>query len=323
MARYVVRRLLQMASLLFAISIVAFLLMHLAPGDPTAFFLDPIKAGVMSPEEVARLRARFGLDRPLAVQYARWLGDVLAGNWGYSILSKKPVIAEIAERLPNTILLGGAAFLLALVVAIPAGVISAARQYSVFDYAVTGLALAGISVPAFWLGLMLMQLFANELGWLPAVGMHDVRQDLHGLAAAGDVGRHLVLPAVVLAVGFMASWTRYLRSSILEVFAEDYIRTARAKGLRERLVIVRHALKNSLIPMITVLGVSLPTLLGGAFVIETVFGWPGMGRLGVGAILNRDYPVIMGVTMVSAVMVVLGNFLADVAYVWADPRIRL
>lgn len=322
MLRYVARRLIQMIPLLFVISLLSFLIMHLAPGDPTVFFIDPAKQGTLSPQEVARMKAQFGLDQPVYVQYLRWLGNVLQGNWGFSILSKKSVLGEIGSRLPNTLLLGGAALLLSLVVSIPAGILSATRKYTLFDYSVTGLAFFGVSIPAFWLGLMLMQVFANQLRWLPAVGMHNVREQLQGWANARDVFLHMIMPTVVLAVNSMASWTRFQRSSLLEVIGQDYIRTARAKGLRERAVILRHAVRNALIPMITLLGMSLPNLVGGAFVTETVFGWPGMGRLGVGAIISRDYPIIMGVTMMSALLVILGNFLADIAYACVDPRIH-
>jgi len=187
---------------------------------------------------------------------------------------------------------------------------------------VTTMAFFGVSVPSFWFALVLMQVFANQLGWFPAVGMHSVREQLYGWDAIRDVIRHLVLPAVVLAMPSMASWTRYMRSSLLEVIGEEYVRTARAKGLRERTVVLRHVLKNALIPLITLLGLSLPVVVGGAFIIETVFGWPGMGRLGINAIMARDYPLIMGVTMMSSVLVISGNLLADTAYAWVDPRIR-
>ena len=322
MGRYLLKRLVLTIPLLFVISVVSFLLMHLAPGDPTAFLIDPTKPGSNTPEALARVRAQMGLDAPLHVQYLRWLGNVLQGNWGYSLISKKPVLAEIGARLPNTLLLGGVALLLALLVAIPAGIISAVRKYTLFDYLVTGLTFVGVSLPAFWFGLLLMQVFANQLHWLPAVGMRNVREELVGLDAAVDVLKHLAMPALVLSLGSMASWTRYQRSCLLEVIGQDFIRTARGKGLRERNVILVHALRASLIPMITLLGMSLPNLVGGAFIIETVFAWPGMGRLGVGAIIARDYPVVMGVTMVSALVVVLGNLIADLAYAWADPRIR-
>jgi peptide/nickel transport system permease protein len=220
------------------------------------------------------------------------------------------------------VLLGGVSMLVGLLVAIPIGMVSASRQYSGFDYVVTGAVFFGISVPSFWLALVLMQIFANQLGWLPAVGMHSVRETYLGWAAVVDVGRHLILPAAVLALPWVASWTRYMRSSLLEVIGQEYIRTARAKGLTGRSVVFRHALKNALIPMITLIGLSLPAVVEGAFIIETVFGWPGMGRLGVNAVLARDYPLIMGVTMVSSVVIILGNLMADIAYGWADPRIR-
>ncbi len=322
MTRYIIRRLIQMIPLLFVISVLSFLVMHLAPGDATAFYLDPSKAGGDIAAEMARLRQQLGLDDPLYLQYAKWLGNTVRGNWGYSLVSHKSVQGEIGERLPNTLLLGSAALLMALVVSVPVGILSAIKKYTIFDYTITFLAFIGISVPSFWFALLLMQVFANQLHVLPAVGMHSVREQLTGLDAAIDVLRHLILPATVLSMQSMASWTRYQRSSLLEVVGMDYIRTARAKGLRERSVIVGHALKNSLIPMITLLGMSLPHLVGGAFITETVFGWPGMGRLGVGAIINRDYPVVMGVTMISSLVVVMGNFLADLAYAWADPRIR-
>lgn len=322
MGRYILRRLVLTIPLLFVISILSFLVMHLAPGDPTAFFADPNKPESSSPAEIARLREQLGLDDPLHVQYAKWLLNTVQGNWGYSLINKKSVAGEMRERLPNTLLLGGFALALALLVSIPVGIISAIKKYTLFDYAVTGLTFIGVSMPSFWFALLLMQLFTNQLDWLPAVGMRTLREELTGGAAVLDVARHLILPGVVLSMGSMASWTRYQRSSLLEVIGQDYMRTARAKGLREQTVILRHALKNSLIPMITLLGMSLPHLVSGAFIIETVFAWPGMGRLGIGAIMARDYPVVMAVTMVASLVVVMGNFLADLAYAWADPRIR-
>ncbi|NOZ27350.1 MAG: ABC transporter permease [Chloroflexi bacterium] len=322
MGRYLIRRLVQMIPLLFAISILSFLIMHLAPGDPTAMYMDPTKGAGNNPETLQRLRRQLGLDQPLYVQYWKWLTNTLRGNWGYSFINRQPVLDNIMARLPNTLLLGGVAMTIALLAAIPIGILSASRQYSLFDYTVTGIAFFGISVPPFWLALVLMQVFANHLGWLPAVGMRSVREQLSGWPAVVDVIKHLIMPATVLAMPSLAGWMRYMRSSLLEVIGAEYIRTARAKGLKERAVILRHALKNALIPMITLLGLSLPVLVGGAFIIETVFGWPGMGRLGVNAILARDYPLIMGVTMMSSVLVILGNLLADIVYAWADPRIR-
>lgn len=321
MAQYVVRRLIQMIPVLLAISILSFLIMHLSPGDPTAMYADPTKPISGSVEAHQRLRRQLGLDQPLYVQYGKWLINTLSGNWGYSFTNRQPVLDNIMARLPNTALLAGVAMTVAFLVSIPIGVLSALKQYSGFDYVVTTVAFFGISVPSFWFALVLMQVFAHQLGWLPVVGMHSVREQYTGWAAVIDVTKHLLMPATILSLHSVANWTRYVRSSLLEVVGEEYIRTARAKGLKERTVILRHALRNSLIPMITLLGLSLSSVVGGAFITETVFGWPGMGRLGVNAILARDYPLIMGVTMMSSVLVMLGNLLADIAYAWADPRI--
>jgi peptide/nickel transport system permease protein len=323
MTKYLLRRLIQMIPLLLAISILSFLLMHLAPGDPTAMYIDPTKSTAGSFEAQALLRKQLGLDEPVHIQYAKWLANTLQGNWGYSLVNRQTVWSNIMSRLPNTALLGGVSMVLALVFSIPIGIISAIKQYSLFDYLATALAFVGISVPTFWLGLMFMHIFGYRLMWLPVVGMRSVYHQYTGWPAVWDVGRHLILPATVLAMYSMASWTRYTRSSILETVGMDYIRTARSKGLREAAVVLRHVLRNALIPVITLLGLSLPNLVGGAFVTEMVFGWPGMGRLGINAIMGRDYPLIMGVTMVSSLMVVAGNLLADVAYAWADPRISL
>jgi peptide/nickel transport system permease protein len=321
MTRYIIRRLVQMIPLLLAISILSFLVMHLAPGDPTAMYTDPTKPFANSPEQLELVRHQLGLDQPLHVQYLKWLGNTVQGNWGYSFINRQPVLQNIQDRLPNTVLLAGVSMLVALLLSLPIGILSALRKYSILDYIVTIAAFFGISVPSFWFALILMHLFSYRLGWLPTVGMHSVREQYEGWAAVKDIGLHLVLPAAVLSMNSLASWTRYMRSSLLEVVSEDYIRTARSKGLRERTVIWRHALRNSLIPMITLLGLTIPTVVGGSFITETIFGWPGMGRLGVNAIMQRDYPLIMGVTMMSSVLVVLGNLAADIAYAWADPRI--
>jgi len=321
MSRYLVRRFIQMIPLLLVISILSFLVMHLAPGDPTAMYADPLKPISSDPEALELLRHQLGLDEPVYVQYWKWLLNTIQGDWGYSFINRQPVIDNIGDRLPNTILLAGVAIGTALILSIPIGILSAIKQYSIFDYLVTTSAFFGISIPSFWLALLLMHIFSYKLEWLPTVGMHSLREQYTGLAAAKDVFLHLILPGTVLSMHSLASWTRYMRSSLLEVIAEDYIRTARAKGLREKTIIMRHAIKNSLIPMITLLGLSVPTIVGGSFITETVFGWPGMGRLGVNAIFQRDYPLIMGVTMMSSLLVVIGNLIADVAYAWVDPRI--
>lgn len=321
MSQYLLRRILVSLLVLFTVSAGSFVLMHLAPGDPVYVYVNPEKRN-MSPESLDALRHQLGLDRPILVQYLFWLRNTLEGNWGYSVKSRAPVLREIASRLPNTLLLSFASLILAVVVAIPIGTLSAVKQYSIVDYLSTIGAFVGISVPSFWFALILIWLLSVKLGWLPSTGMRTLTVELTGGAAMLDVIRHLVLPVVVLSLAQMSEWTRYVRTALLEVLGQDYIRTARAKGVPESMVTVKHALRNALIPVITIAGLSLPALVNGAYVVETIFGWPGMGRLGVNAIMARDYPVIMGVTMMSCVVVIAGNLLADLAYVVADPRIH-
>lgn len=321
MRRFLVRRILQMIPLLIGISFLSFLIMQLAPGDPTVVYIDPNKPPP-SQEDLARLRTELGMDDPLPIQYAHWLRNAVQGDLGFSLSGRRPVTDEIGERLPNTLLLGLASLVLTIVVSIPVGIASAVYRYTVFDYVITLISFIGLSVPGFVVALFLIQFFAVEQRWLPSTGMRDVREDYEGWDAIRDVARHLILPALALSAASIARWARYQRSSLLEVLNQDYIRTARAKGARERRVLQVHALRNALLPMITLGGLSIPQLVSGAFIIEYVFGWPGMGRLAVNAALRRDYPIIMGVTMVSAIFIIIGNFLADLAYHWADPRIR-
>lgn len=321
MTRFIVRRLLQMIPLLIGISILVFLLIRLAPGDPTMVYIDPNKPPP-SAADLERLREQLGLNDPLPIQYLHWMENLLQGDLGFSLSGRRPVLTEISERLPNTLLLGFAALLITAVVSIPIGILSAVARYSFLDYLVTLLSFLGLSIPGFVIALFLIQVFAVQLGWLPTTGMRNVREDYEGWRATVDVLEHLILPTIALSLASVARWARYQRSSLLDVLSQDYIRTARAKGLRERIVLGQHALRNALLPMITLVGLSIPMLVSGAFIIEYVFGWPGMGRLAVNAALRRDYPVIMGVTMISAIFIVLGNFLADIAYHWVDPRIR-
>jgi len=321
MIRYLIRRILQAIPILFIISFIAFAIVQLAPGDPTVIYMNPEKK-VLTAEEVAALRIRLGLDRPLYIQYVSWLSNTLQGDWGYSLATKRPVLTEISTRLPHTLLLSGVALLLALMISIPAGSISALKKYTFIDYAATFGAFVGLSIPSFWFALVVVQLFGKTLGWLPTVGMHTLGANLTGWTSIVDVAKHLILPALVLSLVQMAQWTRYQRSSLVEVLNQDYIRTARSKGLSEKTVLLRHAFKNALIPLVTIAGLTLPNLINGSFVVETIFGWPGMGRLGISAIEKRDYPVIMGVTMLSSLMVIMGNLLADLTYAFIDPRIR-
>jgi peptide/nickel transport system permease protein len=311
--RYLVRRVLQTVVLLLVVSLVVFALVTQAPGGP-GILLDRN----MGPAEIAQMRAILGLDQPLHVQYLRWLGQVLRGNLGVSYQAGVPVLEIIGQMLPNTLLLSAAALLLSLVVAIPAGVVSAARPGSTTDHAVTLLALFGISVPTFWYGLMLIVLFAVVLGWLPPGGM----QTIGAPPSVGDLARHLLLPAVVLGTANMALFARYTRSSTMAELGQDYVRTARAKGLPERAVLYRHALRNALLTIVTVVGLQLPRLVAGAAITETVFAWPGMGSLAVRAAFERDYPMIMGITLVISAAVAASSLLVDLLYGWIDPRIR-
>ncbi len=315
MARYALRRVLQAAPLLLGITLGIFLLIRLVPGGPlSAYEGNPD----VTPQDLARLRQQLGLDAPLPVQYVRWLGRLGRGDLGWSLVTHRPVTTMIAERLGNTAYLMGLALALTFAIALPAGIISARRQYSWFDHAVTTLSFAGFSMPTFWSGLLAILVFSVWLRWLPAGGMYTVGEAF----SLADRLRHLVLPLGILILFSAARYTRYLRSSMLEVLGQDYIATARAKGLGERVVIHKHALKNATIPVVTIVALDLPQLFSGALITETMFSWPGMGRLFWEATLRLDYPVLMAVMTVSAVLVVLFNLAADLAYGFLDPRIR-
>jgi peptide/nickel transport system permease protein len=315
MTTYVVRKLLQVVPLLFGVSLLTFLIIHTAPGDPVSYIMAP----GMSGEEAEQMRRNLGLDQPVCVQYVLWLGAILRGDLGISFLNNRPVLDLVWERIPATLLLSGAALLYALILCIPIGIISAVRQYSLFDNLSTLFVFLGYSLPGFWLGLMLLYLFSVQLKWLPAGGMTNVDNP----GGLDDVLKHLILPAVVLGTFVLANLVRFLRSSLLEVLHEDYVRTARAKGVAERRVLTGHALRNALIPVVTVLGVQIPVLLSGALITETIFSWPGIGRLAVRSAFERDYPMIMGLTLMVSALVVLSNLITDVAYGYLDPRIRL
>ena len=313
MLRYTIRRLLGAIPLVIGISLLSFIFMQLAPGGPDAMFA---RSGRMSEEQLQAIRHNMGLDQPVPIQYLRWLGNLLTGGLGTSYVQNRPVTAIILERLPNTIILVVAGLAIALVLSLVFGIVAAVRQYSWFDHLVSVLTFFGLAMPVFWFGLMLQLLFGVRLGLLPTAGMHAT-----GTEGFLDLVRHLVLPAAALAIGTIAGWSRYVRSSMLEVIHADYIRTARAKGLRERVVVIRHALRNALIPFVTVIGIDIPLYFVGAVVIETVFAWPGMGRLFYDSLGARDYPVQMGILVLSSVLIVLGNLIADLAYAYLDPRI--
>jgi peptide/nickel transport system permease protein len=321
MLAYVLRRLLSSALLIVALLTLLFFLLRVLPGDPVQLYTSP----ELDPGLEAQIRHRFGLDAPLPVQYLRWMqAFLLRGDFGVSFVSQKPVSELLRGAVPNTLLLAGLALVLRLVLGVALGILSAVRRGRLLDRVLTVGALVLHSIPSFWLGLMLILIFAMRLRWLPAGLMHGLdAQSLPFLARLRDGALHLVLPLAVLVLGGVAGTARYMRASLIEVLSQDYVRTARAKGLRESRVVLAHALRNALLPIVTLVGLSLPALLGGALVVETIFSWPGMGRLTVNAITSRDYPVILATTFLSAVLVVLGNLLSDLGYSWLDPRIRL
>jgi peptide/nickel transport system permease protein len=325
MAAFVARRILGAIPLLLGVATLIFLVLNLAPGDPTAYYVSP---GV-APEVIEQIRRNFGLDQPLHVRYVRWLGNFVTGDFGYSFGQGRPVGDVIRDALPNTLILAGASLVLVFLVGIAAGVVQSVRQHSWVDRTLSVISLFFYSMPSFWLGLMLVLVFAlkaYQWGWpiaLPATGITSVDYDFLGpWAKVKDRVAHMVLPVATLTLVLAAGIARYTRGQMLEVIRQDYIRTARAKGLPERTVILKHALRNSLIPVITLLGLYLPLLFSGAVFVEVIFAWPGMGRVIVDAIFQRDYPLVMATSFIFAVMVVLGSLVADVLYAVADPRIR-
>jgi peptide/nickel transport system permease protein len=316
MISYIFRRLAGAVPLLLFISVVTYAMMALAPGGPAAI-LGP--RGALSPAVMARINALYGLDKPWFVQYFYWLKQlVLHGSLGASYVDQRPVVEKVLERLPVTMEMVGLALLLTLIIAIPIGIYAGARRGSLFDNATSAVGFAFYGMPVFWLSIVLIDLFAVQLRWVPSSGLSSLGREDDPF----DRLWHLVLPVVAIALVSFVSWMRYQRSSIIEAMSSAYIRTARSKGLTERDVLVRHALRNALLPIITLLGLSLPTLVGGAYFVEYVFSIPGVGYLTFTSIFARDYPTLMAITMLTAVLIVLGNLLADVAYAVADPRIR-
>jgi peptide/nickel transport system permease protein len=303
MKSYMLRRLWQAVLVLFGVSFVVFMILHLT-GDPAALLLPPDATA----EDVARFRRAMGFDDPWIIQYLRFLKGAVQGNFGESLRHGEPAMHLVVERLPATFQLAGAGLLLALCLAIPAGIISAVKRNTVIDYFSTVVALLGQAMPTFWLGIMLILVFSVRLNWLPSSGRGDLQ--------------HLVLPAITLGLFTTARITRLTRSGMLEVLGQDYIRTARAKGVSEQPVVWKHALKNASIPIVTIIGIELGTLLGGSVITETIFAWPGVGRLSVQAIFNRDYPVVQAAVFILASTFVIVNFMVDLAYTWLDPRIR-
>jgi peptide/nickel transport system permease protein len=308
MLTYVLRRIVLMVFILLGVSVITFSMMHLVPGNPAEMIALARYGEHLTPETIALVRVELGLDQPVFVQYFNWLTDALQGNLGYSFRTNRPVLDEILTTLPATIQLAIAGMLVALVIAIPVGVISATRRYTPLDNISMLGALLGVSMPNFWLGLLLIMFFSVHLGWLPVFGRGGIE--------------HLILPAITLGTGMAAITTRLIRSSMLEVLNQDYIRTARAKGLKEKVVIYKHALKNALIPVVTIVGLQFAFLLEGAVVVEVIFAWPGIGRLLVDSIFARDFMLIQGCVLYIAALFVVVNLLVDISYAYLDPRIR-
>jgi peptide/nickel transport system permease protein len=323
MAAFALRRLIGAIPLLLFISVTVFALLQAAPGGPTGAYM---RRGNIKAEDLARLEQELGLNDPVPVQYGKWLGRVLHGDLGMTVTSKRPVASEIFDRLPNTLTLMGVAWLVTLLIAIPVGILSAVRQYSKFDHLVTSITFVGQSIPIFWFGLILLLVFyvwlENPLTGEPLLPAGGV-QTMGAPFSIGDRIVHLILPVTMLAAGWVAWYSRFLRASMLETIHQDYVRTARAKGLSERLVILRHGFRNAAIPLVTLMALDVPFLFTGALFTEVIFAWPGMGRLFYDAAERRDYGLLMAIIMITSALIILANILADMLYAWLDPRIRL
>jgi len=321
--RYLIKRVLFMVPLLLGITVICFFVMHLAPGKPTDLQTQ------MNPKASAEMKERlmklYELDKPVHLQYWSWLKKLVRGDLGTSFSSDhRPVADKILERLPITITINVLSLLIIIALAVPIGVLSAVHQDSLFDKVTAVIVFIGFAVPTFWLALLLMIFFGIHLGWLPISGLRSLNYEyLSAWGQLTDLARHLILPVFISAFGGLAGLSRYMRANMLEVIRQDYILTARAKGLSERQVIYRHALRNALLPAITILGLSIPGLIGGSVIFETIFAIPGMGQLFYMSVMARDYPTVMGILLIGAILTLVGNLIADISYAVADPRIRM
>lgn len=313
-ARWLFGRLAGAIPVLVGISLILFMVIHLAPGGPMDVYADNPS---VTPAALARIAEAYGLNQPLPVQYGRWLKAMIGGDWGYSIRTGRPVLTEVGEHLGPTLLLGGVAMVAALVLSVALGVVSAAQAGRWPDRVIGGFTLAGLSIPVFWLALVMQLGFSVGLGWLPSGGLQTI-----GVEAASDRLAHLVMPVTVLAIATTASWSRYIRAGMIAVLQQDYIRTAYAKGLGETTVLLRHALRNAIIPAVSIIALDLANVISGAVITEAIFSWPGIGSLFVQSMDGRDYPVLMGVLMMGSAAVILGNIAADLMQAVLDPRIR-
>jgi peptide/nickel transport system permease protein len=317
---YILKRALQAIPILLGASTLIFFLMHAAPGDPTSIYIRPD----IDPAVIEQMRKNLGLDQPVPVQYVKWLSSFAQGDFGYSFSQKRPIIDIIKDTLPNTLMLSAVALVIIFGLGVLIGTIQAVRQYSWVDNVATVVAFFFYSMPSFWFGLMLILLLSYKFQLLPASQMTSVNFEFIPTSEQWvDRLKHMIMPGLALGIGGAASVARYMRSGMLEQIRQDYVRTARAKGLSEKVVVFKHAMRNALIPVITLLGLYLPFLVGGSVLIETIFAWPGMGRLIIQAIFQRDYPVVLAIAFVSSIMVILGNLLADILYSVVDPRVRV
>jgi len=316
LGRYVIRRFLQIIPTLFIISVIVFLAMQLAPGDPAIMRMGKAAARPENQAALEKLRQEMGLDKPIWMQYVIWASSALQGDFGESNRSGLPVVEMIGGRLPASFQLIALSFFISLIISIPLGVLAALKQKTVLDYAVMSFAVAGVAVPGFWLGLTMILLFSVKLGWLPASGFVPFTQD------PAENLRRALMPALTLSVYLIATFTRFLRSDMIEVVNEDYVRTALAKGLNKTRIVFSHALRNALIPLLTIMGVEVGGLLGGVVIVEHVFGWSGLGWLTLQAVYNRDYPLVQGAVMLIAVFYALVNYVVDISYAFLNPRIR-
>lgn len=318
MTKYLIQRILISIPIFFAVTFLVYGLYAVSPGDPIMNIIGYEAMLYMTPEQIQDVRVQYGLDKPVYSRYAKWLGKALQGDLGFPMKGKGTVIDNLKERVPPTLLLMGASMFFALVVGIPMGIIMALKQYSLTDYALTIVAFANLSMPSFFLALGFIYVFALKLDILPTYGMMTIGAPF----SLWDRIQHLIMPAVILGVMHAGVWARYARSSMLEVMQADYVTVARSKGLRERTVVLRHIFRNALLPLVTIIGLSLPQLLGGAVIVETIFQWPGFGMLGYKATTSRDYPMLMGILLIAAIMILVANLITDIAYAFVDPRIR-
>lgn len=314
MKRYIIKRLLQVIPVIILASILSFAMIYLAPGDPAEFYRTPN----MTDEDMEIVRENMGLNQPISVQYVKWVKQILKGDWGYSIHNKRKVTTQIIEKLPATLGIMGASIIFSLVVAIPLGLIAGSKKNTLVDKIISVLNYIGISIPEFWFAILMILLLSLKLKLLPGSGMHTTGED-----SFGDIVKHAIMPILALSISKISIYVRYIRANVITQMEEDYVLTARAKGTSEKKILFQHVMKNCLLPIITVVGMNLGSLVAGSYIVETVFGWPGLGTFGITAIRTRDYPLIMGTTMLSCIVLITGNFLADICYYMADPRIKV